>query len=260
MCNKLALVVISVLLIGILAACTPGFASLGAPVGLAAQQPTATQQQQTTPASRTINVAGNGKVMLDPDIAYINIGVHTENEEAGQALEENNTQVQKVIDALKAAGVADRDLQTSNFNIYPSQQYGPNGEVLETKYVVDNTVYVTVRNLNNLGTLLETVVSSGANSINGIQFDVADKTKALSDARKQALDNARTLAEETATAAGVDLGEIQSINIYTNTGPIPLYDSFGRGGGLGAPEASQVPIVSGQISVTADVNVVYAIE
>jgi len=217
-------------------------------------------QATTTPPLRTLSVTGNGRVTLAPDIAYINIGVHTEDADVGEALARNSAQAQDVIDALKSMGVSDSDIQTSNFNVYPAQQYGPNGELLETRFMVDNTVYVTVRDLVELGDLLDTVVTSGANSINGIQFDLADKTAAMTDARKQAVENARSLAEEMAAATNVELGQIQSVNVFTNTGPIPYYDAYGRGGGAGMAAAEvAAPISAGQIVITADVSLVFEI-
>lgn len=222
-----------------------------------AQGATPVPQNIVNPNVRTLTVSGSGKVFEAPDVAYVNIGVHTEGEDAGAALDANTAQVQKVIDALKGLGVDAKDIQTTSFNIYPSQQYGPNNEITSTRYIVDNLVYVTVRDLAKLGNLLETVVSSGANSINGISFDVADKAASQTAARKQAVDNARDLAEELASAAGVTLGEIQSINIATNYGVYPVYD-MGRGASLAAPSA-EVPIQSGQISITADVTIVFEI-
>lgn len=250
--NKIAFILVGILLASLLAACGPGVsASLNA-----SGQPE--PARQTTPAaSRTISVSGSGRVSLTPDLAYINIGVHTENQDVSEALAANNSQAQKLVDTLKAAGVDAKDIQTSSFNIYPQQQFGPNGEITGTRYVVDNTVYVTVRSLSQMGKLLETAVASGANTINGISFDLADKTEALSDARKQAVDNARVLAEEMAEAAGVELGEIQSINVISSSMPVPMYDMYGRGA---AQAAAEVPISSGQMTVSADVSVVYTIE
>lgn len=129
----------------------------------------------------------------------------------------------------------------------------PSGEIT---YVVENTVYVTVRNLENIGKLLDAAVSAGANQIYGIQFDVADKSAALSEARKGAVANAQAVAQELAEAAGVTLGEIQTINIVSGGSPIPVFDN--RGGMLAA-EAASVPVSAGQMVLTVDVSLVYAI-
>jgi uncharacterized protein YggE len=117
---------------------------------------------------------------------------------------------------VTAAGIAAKDLQTTNFSIYPMQDFDPQGKPTSTRYAVDNTVYVTLRSLPKLGDVLEAAIDAGANSINGIQFDVADRTAALSEARRSALVNAGEQARELAQAAGLALGNIQQLNSYTS--------------------------------------------
>jgi len=204
--------------------------------------------------TRSLSVTGSGMVSLTPDIAYIYIGVHTENRDIAQALAENNLQAQAVADALKNAGVAAEDIQTSSFSVWSMEDYDEVGQAY-TKYTVDNSVYVTVRDLSNLGALLNTVVGSGANTINSIQFDVADKTAALTEARQKAMENAAALAGELAQVAGLSLGEIQTIT-YTDSMPYPYYGM--GGGGASAPNAS-VPIQPGQLQISVTVNVTYAV-
>jgi len=210
--------------------------------------------------ARTLNVTGNGTVSIAPDTAYIYIGVHTEEDTATTAVASNNAQTQRVIDALKAAGVADKDIRTSNFNIYPSQQYGPNGEMEGSIYMVDNTVYITVRDLGKLGETLDAAVKAGANSINSIQFDVADKSAALSEARALAMKNAQAQADELSAAADVKLGDIQNISYYDSY-PAPIYEFGGKGGGGAVAEAAlSVPIAPGEYQITASVSVSYELK
>ena len=177
---------------------------------------------QPQPPERTITVTGTGKVTLTPDIAYISIGVHTQNASAKDAVAANNSQAQAVIAAIKGFGVAEKDIQTTNFSIYPQQQYDTNGKQTGIIYVVDNTVYVTVRDLSKLGNLLDSSVSSGANNINSIQFDVADKTGALSQARLAAVADAHKQADELTKATNVGLGQVQTISYYDSTAPITV--------------------------------------
>jgi uncharacterized protein YggE len=136
----------------------------------------------------TINVTGNGQVYIVPDIAYINIGVHSEAEVVTDALNENNQQAQAISGVLSGMGVTAEDIQTTAFNVFPMQEYGPNGEVTNTKYGVDNSVMVTVRDLSKLGTILDAVVQAGANTINSISFDAQDKTAAYAEARRLAVE------------------------------------------------------------------------
>ncbi len=204
--------------------------------------------------SRTLNVSGNGTVYLTPDIAYIYIGVHTEETEVAQAVNHNNTQTQALVDALKNMGIAAADIQTSNFSVYTTQSYDKlSGESTGTRYAVDNTVYITMRDLTKLGSLLNTAVGAGANNINSITFDVADKTAAMAQARQKAMANASDLADELAKTAGVKLGEIQNIT-YSDNMYTPYYGM--GGGGAAAPNAS-VPIQPGQTQISVTVSVTY---
>jgi len=226
----------------------------------AAQTPAEETSADVDMPPRTITVTGSGKTVLSPDIAYINIGVQTEGQDAAQVVSENNQNTQQVIDALIATGVAEEDIQTTNFNIYPRQEYDPQGQPTgEITYVVNNTVYVTVRDLDQVGDLLNTAVASGANTIHGIQFDVADKDEALSDARVAAVENAEVIASELAGAAGVTLGEIHSISTLTGGYPVPMFEGRGGGGAAVMAEAA-VPISPGQMIVTVEVTVIYLIE
>src|SRR5262249_48861327 len=147
----------------------------------------------------------------------------TEKPSAADAVSENNAQTQKVIDALKSSGIDQKDIRTTNFSIYPNDKYDPqtNQPTGQKVYAVDNTVYVTVRKLDQLGDLLDKLVSAGANAINSIQFDVADKSTALKQARADAVKDAEKQAKELASSAGITLGDIQSISFYDNT-PIPF--------------------------------------
>jgi uncharacterized protein YggE len=226
-------------------------------IGLAACGPSpSTITLQPQPPVRTITVSGTGLVTLVPDIAYINIGVHSQDASASVATTDNNTRALAVIDLIKAAGVADKDIQTTNFSIYPQQQYDNNGVMTGIIYMVDDTVYVTVRDLATLGSLLDDSVQAGANSINSISFDLADKTDALSQARSAAVTDARKQADELTGATGVSLGDVQTISYYDSTPPIALQYSradMGLGGG-------SVPVQSGSMQISTTVTIVYEIK
>lgn len=251
--SKILILTVVLLFAVLLSGCGPA---------LVAQAQGTVPPTQGVPAAvpHTLSVSGSGKAYLDPDIAYITVGVHTENKDAAEAVASNNTRSQKVADALKNLKIDPKDIQTTNFSIYPQQQYDTQGKLTGTTYMVDNSVYITLRDLSKLGDVLDAVITAGANSINGIQFDVADKTKALSDARKSAVADAQGQAQELASAAGVQLGAIQSINTSASQPPVPIY-SKGLGGGVAAAEqAATVPVSAGQLIVTIDVNIVYEIK
>jgi len=266
---KKSLLFLSLLLVLVLSACsTPLMAAVPSPVtnsadkgGPVVQQQAAQpgfQNPQPAPAPRSIAVVGTGQVTLAPEIAYINIGVQSMADNVAQALSDNNDKSQAVAQALKDNGVDEKDIQTSNFSIYPQQQYGPQGEIISTSYVVNNTIYVTVRDLSKLGQLLDVAVRSGANSINGISFDVTQATRdqAVADARRLAVDSARAQAQSLADASGVTLGELLTLSALQTNSPVPMYD---RGGGYAA-DASSVPISAGQIVIHVDVNATYAMQ
>ncbi len=211
---------------------------------------------------RTLVVSGNGTVSLTPDIAYIYIGVHTEDVDLTNGVNRNNTQAQALVDALKNAGIDAKDIQTSNFSVYSNSNGGidkTTGQAIANgfNYSIDNTVYVTLRDLSKLGKTLSTAVGAGANNINSINFDVADKTAAMVEARQKAMADAAKLGAELAKTAGLSLGEIQNVT-YTENTYIPYY-GMGGGGAASAPNAS-VPIQPGQTQISATVSVTYIIK
>lgn len=229
-------------------------------VALLALSACGTTQITTTMAQpRTLSAAGNGQIYIVPDIAYINVGVRVDADEVSDALAANNIQANTIAEALQSLGVEKSDIQTSNFNVYPMQDWGPDGQISRKYYVVENTVYITVRDLAKLGQLLDKVVSSGANTINGITFDVQDKSAAEAEARDKAIADAKAEAEAIAKASGVTLAELQNVSVYTSGVNFPVYEAKGIGGGAGAYDAS-VPISAGQLKITADANVTYIIK
>ncbi len=230
-----------------------------AAVALSACGPT-TIVANPAPPQRTLNVTGTGTVDLTPDVAYINIGVHTERPTAAEAVAVNTDQTQQVVNALKNFGVDPKDIRTTNFSIWPNAQYDPQtGKQTGTTYVVDNTIYVTFHQLDKLGNLLDATVQAGANNINSIQFDVADKSAAVKQARDEAVKDARAQAQELASAAGVSLGDVQSINFFDNI-PGPVMQAYGKGGGGEAMASAAVPINPGQLTLTATVTLTYEIK
>ena len=246
--RNIALLLLGVLMVGVLSACS-GIAS-GASINAAGDP-------SSSSAAHTLTVTGIGKVTVIPDVAYLTIGVHTEGKVVAEALQSNTTQAQKVADSLKALGVDSKDIQTTSFNIYPQQNFGPQGEVTDTKYVVNNSVYVIVHNLSKMGDILNAVVSSGANNINGIQYDISDKDKALSESRSLAVHNALLQATDLSKSAGVTLGQVQSINAINDV----LVPNFGaKGGAAMATSNGALPISAGQLIVTVQVTATYEIK
>ncbi len=212
----------------------------------------------TTPAEqpRVISVNGTGVVTLTPDMATIQIGVNTENASAERAVAENTQQADAIRAALDGFGIAEEDIQTSNFSIYPRQDYDINGQITGVTYVVQNTVTVTIRDLDSFGRVLDAVVRSGANNIYGITFDVADREAAYALALEAAVANARARAEIMAAAGDVQLGEVVNINAYVGGGGGVVYAETRALDAAGGA----VPIAPGSLNITLDVQVVFGIK
>jgi uncharacterized protein YggE len=207
---------------------------------------------------RTISVTGNAQVIIDPDIAYVSIGVHSEAQAAKDAVAANNTQTQAVIAAIKAQAVDDKDIKTINFSVSQQEKYSPTGEDLGPIFMADNTVYVTMRDITKVADILDASISAGANTIYGITFDVQDKEKAMSGGQDKAVADAKSQAEQLAAAAGASLGDVQSISYYSNP-PTPYYYDSKAAAGVGAGGAS-VPISPGQLTLTVSVSITYALK
>jgi uncharacterized protein YggE len=217
-----------------------------------------TIQAGTAPQIRSVYVSGTGQVYVTPDVAYINIGVQTKGDTVTQALDANTAAAQSIRDTLKEQGVEEKDIQTSGFSIYPMQDYGPDGTITREYFSANNTVYVTVRELGKMGGILDVVARNGANTINGITFDVLNKEQALAEARQIAMEDAKKQAIELANTTGDALGEVQNISVYTSTGTSSVYE--GKGGGMAYDASMPVPIATGQMVVVANVSITYELK
>ena len=203
-----------------------------------------------------ITVTGMGEIDAKPDMATITVGVVTEAESASAALEENNERMKKLFEILKDRGVAEKDLQTANFNVSPKYQHHPQGreEPKIVGYTVTNEVRVKVRRLSSLGGVLDALVQDGANRVHGISFSIDDEANLMDDARKKAMADARHKAELLAAAANMRLGRPLQISDQPPPRPMPM-QRFRM-----AEAAQAVPIAPGEVTQTAIIHVTYALE
>ena len=163
-------------------------------------------------ARRSITISANGSVTAVPDLARITSGVATEAPVARDAVAKNSEAMQKVIAGLKASGIDDKDIQTASFHIEPRYTRAREGEAPAIDgYRVTNQVQVIVRNLDKLGDVLDRLVGLGANQMAGLSFDASKAETLHDDARKEAVANALRRAKLYADAAGVELGEVLTI-------------------------------------------------
>lgn len=233
---------------------------------LAGALPLAAQAQVAPPpvvaaGNTLLTVSADGRAARAPDLAVFTAGVATAGKTAGEALSANSASMNRVVAALKRAGVADRDIQTSNLNLNPvyapQQPQRPDGTIEPRQpeiigYQVSNTVTVRQRNLAEFGKVIDTLVSAGANQVNGPDFQVDKPDAALDDARIEAIGKARARAELYAKAAGLRVIRIVSISESGGYAPppMPMYRMAMNADMAGAP-----PIASGEVSLVANVSV-----
>ena len=223
--------------------------------------PVVNAQAQTpaSPLARTITVVGEGKVSIEPDTARATIGVETVSPTVQEASTENRTTLEAVLAALQEQGIAEEDIQTSGFSIY-AERYGPEGPLPEDQvnYRVSNNVLVIIRDLDTVGEVLDAAVNAGANNIYGVEFSLDDPSIVESDARSQAIEDAKAKAEDLASLTGVTVGGVVSVSeVIGGTGGFYAGNfsevSRGLGGGGGAP------IAPGQLELVMQLQVVYEI-
>ena len=211
-------------------------------------------------AGRGITVVGVGKASGAPDVANISVGVETQADTVQQAVADNKAKMAQLLDALKALGIADKDIQTSNYGVYTERQPVPSSEGKSgagpTIYHVNNQVNVIVRDVNKLGDALDKTVAAGANNIYGISFSVDDTTRLQADARAKAVADARTRAESLAKLAGVTLGDVVSVSEVIGSS-VPMYDAPRAAMGLGG---GGTPVQPGELEVSTSVQVTFAIK
>jgi hypothetical protein len=207
----------------------------------------------------TIAISGEGKVTGIPDVATIDVGLLTEKPDVQSAQIENTTKMNKLIATLKNLGVANNDIQTSDYNIYPQYDY-TNGKQVLQGYQVSQSVTVKIRNLDKVGDILAAAGQGGANQVSGLSFSIDDPEALKQEARVKALENAKTKAEALAKVAGVGLGKIVSFSESSTTPPI-MYKSMDLSAGIGGGGAMPTPTVqSGSMDIVVDVTVSYEIK
>jgi uncharacterized protein YggE len=233
-------------------------AVIGLLIGVGAtllSSPTPAAAQTEDADVRTIQVSGRGRVSAQPDQAIVRLGVETEANTAEAALEENNEQMTAVISATIEAEIAEDDIQTQGFNLRPVYESPDEGQLELTGYRASNIVQITVRDLSQLGTLLDAVVSAGSNSIEGIQFEISNQADLEAAAREAAMENAQEKAEQLTSLAGGQLGPVQMILETGGFSPIPVQVAQEE-----VLESGTVPIQPGTQTIEAAVQVTWQIQ
>ncbi|WP_424982812.1 SIMPL domain-containing protein [Maritalea sp. S77] len=212
----------------------------------------------------TINISGVGEIAAAPDMAVVTSGVVTDGETAREALTANNEAMTALVEVLKQAGVEDKDIQTSGFSVQPNYVHtdkrDENGYRLPPKisgYRVSNNVTVRIHDLDNIGAVIDSAVTVGANTISGINFAVSDTEELMRDARKRAMEDAMDTAKIYTETAGVTLGNVISISENQNYAPAPMK----MGARMAMAEADMaVPVQAGEMTYSITVNVQWEIK
>ena len=201
------------------------------------------------PPAGTLSVLGTGSVTTTPDTARLSAGMTTQGSTASEAIDANAKAMAKVIQALKDAGIASKDLQTEFVSVNP--RYDDAGQAI-TGYSASNSVTAVVRGLSDVGDVIDAAVAAGANNVSGPSLAREDQDKLYRDALEDAVANARQKATALANAAGVSLGKIRSLSESPQSvGPLVYGAALAKDAGT--------PIEPGTTEITASVRVVFAI-
>jgi uncharacterized protein YggE len=202
----------------------------------------------------TLNLAASGEIKAAPDMASISLGVMTEAKTAQAAMQANAARMTEVMAALRKAGIAAKDIQTSGLNLNAQYVYEQNVPPRLTGYRASNQVTVIVHDLTKLGAAVDATVSAGANQVNGISFGLNDPTAAENAAREDAVKTLQAKAELYAKATGYRVGRLVSLSEgggYTPRPPVPMMAYASK------REAMDTPVSPGELDVRIEVSGLY---
>lgn len=211
-------------------------------------------QSTNNPNESTISVNGTGNASASPDLVDIQLGVDTVNTDPNEAVSQNSADMNDLMAVLEDMGIAATDIQTSNYNMWVEDIYGPDNQPSgEKRYHVNNQVNVRLRDLTKIGLLIGEATKAGASIVAGITFGLEDKTELEQAALDDAIDKAQEKAEWMASEMNLNLGSI--VNVIEGgsfTPPMPYFAGIGGGDG-----ESAVPISQGQVNMTSQVQVIF---
>lgn len=211
-----------------------------------------TTSQDSSVNLNTITVTGTGTIQSKPELAMVNIGVQTESKTAQDALQQNSEKMISVMDSLKANGIPEENIKTLSYRLDPKMRYDENTPTL-IGYTAENTIQVTVGDVNMVGNIIDISVSAGANLVHNIQFTLSKDR--LDDLREDAIDlavkDAQQKADATSRSLGVRLIGPISVSLTPGYEPQPYYEEARIAG---------TPITPGELEISSNVQVTYAFE
>lgn len=209
---------------------------------------------------RTLQVNGSGEISVKPDTAFINISVESNAKTASTASKENAEKMQNVTKVIKSIIGKDDKITTTGYTLSPVYQYNSSTKRSELHgYRAFNSLSVETRKLDKIGTLIDSTINAGATNINSLSFGASNNDEYRRQALVKAVEDARKTAEIVASASGVKILRISNIS-PSYSFPVPLRRDFAVSGKLAMESATPSPIESGELTVSANVNIVYEIE
>ncbi len=213
----------------------------------------------TAQVSNSVTVYGQGKVYIEPDIAYITFGCENLDLDPKKAQDDNSEMMDKIIKAVKAAGIDDADIQTAQYNVYPEYDYYSGSRTFKG-FRVTNTIQVKVREVGKSGGLIKTAYDAGANLFNGIAFDVIDRQEAYIEALNDAMGRAKEKAEKLAADSGRSVtGVINIVESSSYSSPYSPQSNYVYAAAESISSYGGDSISSGQLEITAVVTVTYGL-
>ena len=222
-----------------------------APAALAQAAPPAAESMFR---ATTLNLSAYGEAKVEPDMATITLGVMTEGRTAAAAMQANATRMAGVVAALRQAGLAERDIQTSNLTLSPQYRYVENQPPQLTGYQASNQVTITVRDLKRLGPAVDATVGAGANQVHGISFGLQDRTAAENAARDAAVRALAGKAELYAKATGHRVSRLVTLSEGAASFPVPPPMPMMEMRAAGKADTSISP---GELTVRVDITGLY---
>ncbi|QKX18659.1 SIMPL domain-containing protein [Microbulbifer sp. YPW1] len=204
-----------------------------------------------------ISISAQGEASQAPDIANLSAGVVTEADDSNAAMQANAKQMEALMQAIKKAGIEDKDVQTSGISLNPRYDYQPNSERKIIAYQARNTVSITVHKLDELSAVIDAMAAAGANQIHGPSFSIGEPEPLLAKARDKALKQAQARAESYAESLGTKVRRIVSISEGSHGGmPRPM----ARMEMAAAKDSASTPIAPGESSVSVNLELVFELE
>ena len=208
---------------------------------------------------REITVSGEGRTFAVPDIALIQLGVVTEGLKIGDVVRENTEKMNNILKEIKALGIEEKDIKTTTYNLAPRYEWTEDGKRIFKGYTLTQQINVKIRNFEKIGDVLEKSTEKGANLVGDLQFSIDEPEKVRQEARKEAIERAKTKASQIATDSGLKL--VKLVNVYEDYYPRTYSDTLYKsleatgGGEIAAPPEIQ----PGEQEVTVTIYLTYRV-